>query len=171
MKTKAILKAGFVGGLAQGISLHLLVYLLLYQEAYNFTLPAFLFSAINWLAVIAFVVSFFGTGAYAIWLAGESVTRDRQAWIGGATSGLLAGVLIYLLVGALSSVLIWGVVPSIDYLYDPAKLAGADAEKILEGSVQSAIVGVYMMILGILLFDRANGWRRGGGLFLVPQVA
>jgi hypothetical protein len=118
-------------------------------------------SLINLVTIPLFLMAFISMGIYAVWLAGEQVDTAWRGLATGATSGMVAAVVIFLLVGATSSVLVLGVIPFITYLAQPEQLAGLDIEELLKPVVKNAIAGVYLMILAHLAYGAVVGGIEG----------
>lgn len=171
MKIKAAVTAGLINGVVVGVSLHWIIVGLLYETLYGFTLPDFVSTSVSFLAFTAFVVSLLTIGPHAVLQAKGAIRSKGEGFLVGAGAGVIVGLVVFLAVGVLGVTLIFGTVPLIEYMADPARLTGAELYDILQPVVSTAIVGIYVVIVahlfmggligGIesLVFIVVQGWR------------
>ena len=102
------------------------------------------------LALIAFTLAFLSIGPHAVLKSRGRLRSKAEGFLVGAGAGVIGGLVVYLMVGALAATLVLGTIPMIEYLAEPDRLAGAELYDILQPIVSRAIVGTYASVGGIL---------------------
>ena len=157
MKIKAAVTTGLINGVVVGVSLHWIMVGLLYETVYGFTLPDFFSTSISILAFTAFVVSFLSIGPHAVLRSKGTIRTKGEGFVLGAGAGVIVGLVVFLAVGVLAVTLILGTVPLIEYMVEPALLTGTKLYDILQPVVSTAIVGIYVVIVGHLFMGGLIG--------------
>lgn len=159
MNTSAAIKIGLPAGLLIGITLHWVIFVLLYEKIGLLNLPDWGFSLVNLLIwpVLAGALLFFGPLA----VQRAAASGWRQAALAGGAAGLVTGLVSYLINGPTAGVMFFGMLPLIDSLANPATLQGADLEALLSPFIRQAIGGVYLSMLGYVLVWAVLGALEG----------
>jgi hypothetical protein len=161
MSLKAIVKGGLTNGIAVGLAIHWLGVALLYERIYEFEFPSAIRVPLSVVAIVALVVGLLGIGPYVIILAKDGGRTKKEGLLLGAGSGIVVGLMVYLLVGALASTLVLGTVPLIVHLAETSQLDEAGLETVLTPVVKNAISGTYLVILAHLFAGAIMGGLEG----------
>lgn len=170
VKLRAILKSGGLCGLGIGLSIHSLVFIVLYQMVFQFEIPELIADKILFLAAFIVLVGIPLIGFLAVCWSGDEVNSWTQGAVTGGWAGLLAGVIGYLFNGALASTIAFGYVPFVEYLTEPSLLQGIDLRELLRSIIGQAIPQIYLSILGYLAFWAIMGALGGGITFVVRSA-
>lgn len=168
----AMLAAGAVCGLISGLCMHWFIVGLLYEKTYGFEFSPALSNVLNPLAGLALPLAALGIGPLALWWWQEQAPGWKRAALAGAGAGSAAAVINYLAIGALATVIVYGIIPFITYLVEPGKIAEVGIEALMQQIVGEAIPGAYQVMLGYLatfallgaleglVFEALRAWRR-----------
>ncbi len=161
MKPYANIKSGLLSGLVAGLTLHWSMFSLLYPIVYQFERSG----VYRTLSVIAFVASLFALaliGPLAVRGSEDASGTPRQGFTNGATAGLVAGVVIYFLVGVLANPLGLGVSPMVGPLFDTPPMT-TDTDRleaiklVMRDAIPATYIGIVVTLVGTLL-GAVEGW-------------
>lgn len=161
MKLRASVQAGLIAGFAGGLGLHWLSYRLLYERTYDFEFPAVANTPLTILAVLLAGLALGGLGPMVIAFAEGEVKTAGQGLAAGGLAGLVAGVIVFLAVGAVAAGLLFGVISLLPYLAYPERITPTGYVPMLQEAVRQTIGGTYRIMAVFLAAGAIVGGVEG----------
>ncbi len=145
MKQSSDLFGAAISGLAISIGISLFTLPLLLSKTYEFEIAQSIINILGIAGILCLAASLATVGVIPVLR--RKVETYREAAAGGALSGIIAGAVVFILVGNVYSALVLGVIPFVEYLADPSLLANIDPiNAVLRPVVKSVLTDTYLVL-------------------------
>ncbi len=163
MKLKGALKGGLINGLAIGVASHWFYLEFVYSASFIPGWPRIVSMPLNSIALAVLITGLLSIGPHAVIQTNGSVVTRREGFIVGVGAGAVAGVVVYLVVGALAGTMGVGVPLLFFALIMTESVVTNDANNLLDFREiwSRAIVLTYLIIIGHLILGALIGGLEG----------